>query len=60
MNSLQGENLNYVSLESMVSEDTQELFVIGTTDDELFENKKFVKIYSYGNTNFGFKSEVSF
>jgi hypothetical protein len=56
MNSLQGENLNYVSLESMVSEDTQELFVIGTTDDELFENKKFVKIYSYGNTNFGFKS----
>lgn len=56
MNSLQGENLNYVSLESMVSEDTQELFVIGTTDDELFENKKFVKIYSYSSTNFGFKS----
>ena len=32
MNSVQGENLNYVAVESLLSEETQELFVIGMSD----------------------------
>lgn len=59
MESVQVENFDFIATESLVSEDTQELFVIGMSE-EFETTEKFLKIYSYGQDSFKSESHVSF